>query len=326
LAALFLVARHRLELGVSVASVLKDFAAPPFTQITLDMLLDHTSGLPADAPLYEALHGADRHLPPSGRLVGSRQAAKSMRQALAAVPLAAEPGKTVLYSQLGFILLGWALEEVVGKPLDMFLEQEVYGPLGLAEELLFLPVGAPQHRKMPPVVATASCPWRGRVMHAEVFDSNAWALGGVAGNAGLFGSGQAVWRLAQCLLDCFRGENTFFHTGTVMRFWTRSRRAQTTHTLGWDTPTVLDSAAGKRLSRTAVGQVSNTGPILWIDPSYDTVGVFVNNGVGEATTKAQVHKVGARVFELIAANASLGPPPPDVGEAWQRLIATARKK
>ena len=325
LAALHLVSRHRLDLGVSVASVLKDFAGPPYTQITLDMLLDHSSGLPAEAPLFDTLYKEDRVRHPDEQLLGSRKSEPAMREALRAVKLAADPGKATCVSGLNSMLLGWVIEAVCGKPLDTFLEQEIYGPLGLAEELFFVRVRDDRPPKLNlrrMFVATASCKTRNKLMHGEVWDKEAWGLGGVAGHAGLFGSAQAVWRLAQRLLECYRGQHPFFHSGTLARFWTRSRRMETTRTLGWDTPTVLGSTAGKRMPRTAVGTVSRTGCALWIDHSQETVGVLLTNGLQSKadSPKDPLYKMRVRIFELIAANAGLGPPPPDADEAWERLV------
>ena len=325
LAALHLVSRNRLDLGATVASILKDFSAPPYTQITLDMLLDHSSGLPAEAPLFDTLHKDDRVRHPDEQILGSRKSEPAMRAALRAVKPVAEPGKETCVSPLNFMLLGWVLEAVCGKPLDTFLEQELYTPLGVADELFFVRLGADKPRRpnlQRLFVATAQCKARNKLMHGEVWDKEAWGLGGVAGHAGLFGSAQAVWRVAQRLLECYRGQNPFFHSGTLSRFWTRSRRMETTRTLGWDTPTVLGSTAGKRMPRTAVGTVSQTGCSLWVDHAQETVGVLLTNGlqIKAESPKDPLHKFRVRIFELIAANAGLGPPPPDSEEAWERLV------
>ncbi len=253
LATLQLVAQHRLDITVPVARVLPEFGSGPHAQITIDMLLDHTSGLPADAPVVEALRKTDRLLHPDQQVLGRRTSAAQLRQLVAQTPLLAPPGTQTLVSRVGFMVLGWVLEGVTGKPLDVWLNQEIYQPLTLDDELLFLPPDAKRRLGKPPVcAANGTCPFRDRRLRGEVHDPMAWALGGVAGHAGLFGTASGVWRLAQRLLECSHAAHGFFHTGTLNRFWTKSRRMQTTRTLVWDTPTMLQSSAGKRLSRTSV--------------------------------------------------------------------------
>jgi CubicO group peptidase (beta-lactamase class C family) len=322
-AAQVLVAHHRLDLNKTVAQLLPEFKAAPFDQITLTMLLDHSSGLPANADLGEALREADRLLAPAARAAGSRRSEPMLRLALRAVPLAHAPGTVAQVSNLGYLLLGWLLEKVVSEPLDVFVHKEIYRPLGLHEELFFVQPRQRTAAKRTFVAGHSVAPegsqGPGSMVVGTVADAHAAALGGVAGHAGLFGTASAVWRLAQTLLQCHRGEATLFHTGTLKRFWTRSQRFLTTRTLGWDTPTVLNSSAGKRLSRTAVGHVSTQGPSLWIDTQSQTVGVLLFNALPSAPAAAAI-KFRARLFELIASHAASGPPPPEGDVAWQHLL------
>jgi CubicO group peptidase (beta-lactamase class C family) len=317
------VAHHRLDVNKTVAQLLPDFKAAPYDQITLTMLLDHSSGLPAAADLGEALREADRLLPPAARAAGSRRSETMLRTALRAVPLSHAPGTVTQVSNLGYLLLGWLLEKVVSAPLDVFVQREIYGPLGIGEELFFVQPRRRTAAKRTFVAGHSVAPdgaqGSGSTAIGTVADANSAALGGVAGHAGLFGTASAVWRLAQTLLLCHRGEATLFHTGTLKRFWTRSQRFVTTRTLGWDTPTVLNSSAGKRLSRTAVGHVSTQGPSLWIDTQSQTVGVLLFNGLPTAPQDATV-KFRARLFELIASHAASGPPPED-DRAWLNLLS-----
>lgn len=324
LAAMHLVAQHRLDIGAKLGHVLRDFANGPLAAITIDMLLDHTSGLPADAPLALELYKTDRLAHPDQQLLGKRAAVGSFRSMVASLPLVTPPGSQTQVSQIGFMVLGWVIETVAAKPLDAYLTQEIYRPLGIDDEVLFLPTDAKRRLgKVPLIAATGTCPHRHRLIRGEVWDLNAWGLGGVAGHAGLFATASGVWRLAQRLLDCFHAAQGFFHTGTLNRFWTRSQRLQTTRTLGWDTPTVLQSPAGKRMSRTSVGHAGSHGTSLWIDPNTQVIGVLLANADhGTAAQKdIAVQKVQARVYELLAGAAASGPPPPDADEAWQSLMA-----
>jgi CubicO group peptidase (beta-lactamase class C family) len=312
LAALFLVQAKRLDLNLPVATALPRFVEPHFSQITVDMLLDHSSGLPAQATLYSPDARLGRH-----SVWGSRGALEACQTSLRQVPLEAAPGTQACTSALGYQLLGWVLEKVVGQPLDKFLHKEIYGPLGLQGSLFFL---QPQSKLAAPrrFVCSGTSAWRQKLLCGEVFDDNAWAQGGVAGHAGLFGTASGVWRLGQALLAAHGGEPGLFHPGTLKRFWTRSRRFATQRTLGWDTPTGVDSEAGGRGSRSAVGEVSRFGPSLWLDFQLQTVSVLLFNqqaGVDAAAAR----RLRARIYGLMAAQAAVGAPAADDAD-WNDLF------
>ena len=309
-AAMWLVQQQRLDLQLTVQKALPAFAAPHFAQITVDMLLDHSSGLPATAALIEQGSAPQRW--------GQREHAAALQEALRNVPLERPPGTAAQPSSLGFLLLGWIIEAVVRQPLDRFLAKEIYGPWGLADALLFVPPTGKLAVKRR-FVSTRSSPLRGRLCCGEVADDLAWAQGGVAGHAGLFGTATGIWRLCQALLHGYRGEQpTLLGAATLKRFWTRSRRFGTSRTLGWDTPTMLPSSAGKRLPRTAVGQVSPQGPSLWLDPQSQFVGVLLINQV-PTVPAARLLKLRARIFELLTAQAAAGPPPGSEG-GWDKYF------
>lgn len=272
LGALVLAGQGRLDLNAPLTATLPEFRQQPaFAQATVGMLLEHTAGFPATRPYWQRV--AD----PNGR--ESTLAVDAVRRSVAEDGLAYPPGTQTIYSDVGFMVLGWVLEGVVKQPWERWLAQTVYRPLGVEDALFFLPRGQP----VPPkrrVVATENCPWRGRVLVGEVHDPNAWALGGVAGHAGLFGTADGVWTVVRALLDSYHGDSRAFAPGTVRRFWTRSKRAgATTWALGWDTPDARAPSCGRRFSRTAVGHLGFTGGSIWVDLSTDLIAVALTNAV-----------------------------------------------
>ena len=182
------VARGLLDPRAPLRELLPEAAwmqpSPSLADARLIELVTHTSGLPAWQPLYTL--GLDRATLLAGVLQGS---------------LADTRGR-IVYSDLGYIVLGHLLERQAGQPLE---EQAaaLYGRLGLGDGLAFrrLDAGVPPEQPPRSVAPTEHCPWRGRVLRGEVHDENASALGGVSGHAGLFGTLRGVAGFAKALLE-----------------------------------------------------------------------------------------------------------------------------
>ncbi len=306
LAALWLTSKSRVDLNASIVKTIPELRVPRFEKITIDMLLDHTSGLPARRSFWQDLRDAEAKLPEAQRVLGTQKAVPWFKARLGDTVLEADPGAKTVYSDLGFMALGWIVESLVGQPLDVFLEREIYRPLGIADDLFFVRLDDERRRQRlarRTFAATEDCAWRQKMLQGEVHDPNAWAMGGVAGHAGLFGSVDAVWKLVAALWESYKGDNRFFLGGTVKRFWTRSKRLPgTTRALAWDTPTVNNSAAGKRFSQASVGHLGFTGGSIWIDLSTDIIGVVLTNAAHPSPEGKQeaLAKLRPRIYELIA--------------------------
>ena len=234
----------RFHLERRVVEVLPEFAGsdPRRSEITFRMLLAHSSGLPAYVKLFETVRSRDDLL------------AQAFQ-----VPLAAEPGHHAEYSDIGFILLGIALERIAQEPLDTWCEREVFRALNILS-MKFRPQKS-LHTRIPPTENDTR--FRHRVLQGEVNDENAWAMGGVGGHAGGFGDAESVATLAQCLLN---GGAPLFQTHTVELFTRRENfPAGTSRALGWDTPSP-PSQSGKYFSPRSYGHLGYTGTSLWIDP------------------------------------------------------------
>jgi len=232
------------EPETSVAEILPEFAHGDSRRkkITLRMLLAHSSGLPAYVKLFETAATRDELL----------------RQTLA-TPLVADPGAHAEYSDIGFILLGLAIERMMRQPLDVLCRERIFAPLGLAT-MTYQPPAAWKIR-IPPTVEDLSV--RHRIIQGEVHDENASVMGGVSGHAGCFSTAADVARFAECML---RGGAPLVKPETVEIFTRREELPPgTSHALGWDTPS-QPSQSGRYFSARSFGHLGYTGTSLWIDP------------------------------------------------------------
>jgi CubicO group peptidase (beta-lactamase class C family) len=260
--------------------------------LTLFDLLTHRSGLPAWTPLY--LHAADR----AARI-----------EWLSRVPLVGRPGEQVVYSCLGYILLGFALERAGAAPLQHLFEQHIARPLGL-DDLLFNPppslrprTAATEHgnvreRQLAGPAGTVYNEWRSGIIWAEVHDGNAHTLGGAAGNAGLFGSAGAVYTLAREFLGEGRGLLTEDQRLLFRR--NLSGGLQEDRSVGFQLASTAGCSAGPALSPGSFGHTGFTGTSLWIDPASRRIYVLLTNRVHPGFRDVDMNGV-RRGFHAVAA-------------------------
>jgi CubicO group peptidase (beta-lactamase class C family) len=252
-----------LELDTPIRALLPSWRGADRAAVTVRHLLDHSSGLPAHVRLWEQARGRD-----------------AFEDAIVRIPLDAPPGARSVYSDLGFMLLGFLLADVGGRPLDeqwadwrrVALPLDVFLAYGAVGDLASGRPGFPG-----PVAPTELDPWRGRVLTGEVHDENAAALGGVAAHAGLFGTASAVGAFARLVLQTFRSP-TPLGPPDVVRVFARSTRPHESRALGWDTMR-LTSSCGALMSPAAIGHTGFTGTSLWIDPEQDLYVVLLTNRV-----------------------------------------------
>jgi CubicO group peptidase (beta-lactamase class C family) len=247
-AAMILEEEGRLDLDRTVASYLPEFADSAKQAITVRMLLTHRGGLEAFAALYRTYRGRQQYL-----------------EQINARPLRALPGTTTVYSDWDLILLQLIIERITGQELDAFVRDRIFAPLGM-RETGFRP-GVPRDR----IAATERDTARGGLIWGEVHDPNAWAIGGVAGHAGLFGSARDLAVFAQMLLNGGEyGAVRILRPQTIAR-WTAPQVAGSSRALGWDTPSG-ESSAGRFFSTRSFGHTGYTGTSMWVDPER---GLFV---------------------------------------------------
>jgi len=269
------VAAGRIALELPVVELLPEFEGADRAHVTVRHLLCHSSGLPAHRPFWRQAAEA-----PSERRAIALLAARE--------PLAYEPGTRAIYSDLGFIVLGWLLERVTGVRLDVAARRQITEPLGLAATT-FMSLSDPDERARVlgdrSIAATQLCSERHRVLIGEVDDLNAMAMGGIAGHAGLFSTAEDLSRIAGALCAAWRGDGALVDRDVIRTFWSPSGIAGSTWRLGWDGPAAANSQAGTRFSRAGVGHLGFTGCSLWIDPARDSWIVLLSNRVHPAVPK-----------------------------------------
>jgi serine-type D-Ala-D-Ala carboxypeptidase len=285
--AAILFERGLLDLDGPVVGTIPEFRAdsrgtldPRRKDVTFRMLLAHSSGLPAYEKLFLKYPSRDELL-----------------HAALTTPLAADPGSRAEYSDIGFIILGTALECMAGESLDSFCQREIFGPLGMSHTT-FNP-SAELRLKIPPTADECECgadthvravqnsdqlpgrshagtetrlrsTFRNRIIQGEVQDENAFMLGGVAGHAGLFSTAEDLALFAQAM----QKDNPILRPETVALFTHRqslpanTSPADASRALGWDTPS-QPSQSGKYFGARSFGHLGYTGTSLWIDPDRE---------------------------------------------------------
>jgi CubicO group peptidase (beta-lactamase class C family) len=274
--AMILYERGLLDLDAPVAAIVPEFTTDAKKdlgrhEVTLRMLLAHSSGLPAYEKLYLRFRTRNELL-----------------HAAFTTPLTADPAARAEYSDIGFIILGVALERLADEPLDRFCHREIFAPLAMTTTTFIPPLeirtqipptaderedscGAdtpvrqlPEASPRPSVSQQARSTFRQRVIQGEVQDENASVLGGVAAHAGLFSTAADLAKYAHAILG---GGHPILRPQTVALFTRReSAPAGTSRALGWDTPSV-PSQSGKYFSSQSYGHLGYTGTSLWIDPA-----------------------------------------------------------
>jgi CubicO group peptidase (beta-lactamase class C family) len=214
-----------------------------------------------------------RGSPPGATCGARRRRPRGARQVLES-RLYCEPGACYEYSDLGADVLGIVAETVGGQRLDRLVQERVFGPLGMGDTY-FRPPTELRARIAPTEVA----PPRGYPLRGEVHDENAYALGGIAGHAGLFSTAADLSIFAQTLLNggSYRGVRVFSES-TVRLF---TRRAAGTRALGWDTCD-KNSACGELMGESAFGHTGFTGTSLWLDPEQRMFVLLLTNRVHNA--------------------------------------------
>jgi serine-type D-Ala-D-Ala carboxypeptidase len=285
--AMILYERGLLELEAPVSGTIPEFLTDDERRhaVTFRMLLAHSSGLPAYEKLFLKTRSRDELL-----------------QAAFTTPLTADPGTRAEYSDIGFIILGVALERIAAESLDAFCQREIFGPLGMAKTTF----NPPQQLRgqIPPTAderegrnsVAAHSTFRNRIVQGEVQDENAFVLGGVAAHAGLFSTAEDVARFAQMMLA---GGNPILRPETIALFTRREASPSgTSHALGWDTPSV-PSQSGKYFGPRSYGHLGYTGTSLWIDPDRQLSITLLTNRTWPDCSNQAIKQVRPKVHDAI---------------------------
>jgi CubicO group peptidase (beta-lactamase class C family) len=310
-AAMMLVDEGLLDLDAPVSKYLPEWGTSEAKQkVTVRNLLLHNAGLPAYSPLWRELRGREQY-----------------RRRITAMSLEREPGTRTIYSDFGPILLGFIIEQITMQTLDVFLRDRLFEPLGLHEtgyNPLDWPYGAlptygtqqgeepiqipdPRLERIAPTENDTV--FRKRLIRGEVHDENAYALGGVAGHAGLFSSVRDLAVFAQMMLDGgFAHGRRLIDPETIEEF-TRREDVSSNRALGWETPEGAESSAGAYLSDRAFGHTGFTGTSIWIDPENDLFIILLMNRVNPSRENQRYIPLRRAVADAVAQAIKDGPVP-----------------
>lgn len=244
--------------------------------VTLRDLLEHASGLPAHRPYYK-----------------TRQGRASFEMAICEEPLEYAPRSQAIYSDPGFMLLGFAIEHAANATLDRQFHDWRDRELGADVDLSYLPPADWADRIAP----TEDTP-RGEQRRGEVHDENAAALGGVAAHAGLFGTAAAVGAAARW----------WMRSPSLPLFAAKSSVPNSSRALGWDTM-LATSSCGTKLSPSAIGHTGFTGTSLWIDRAKDLYVVILTNRVHPSREGEGIQDVRRAVHDAIVTDLEAGASP-----------------
>jgi CubicO group peptidase (beta-lactamase class C family) len=296
-----LIEKREIELGDTVLKYFDEFDTVEKRGITIQNLLTHTSGLPPWRPFY-LLHAA-------GDSTGLRE---NLAPIIGGLPLDNPPGTKVVYSDPNFLLLTLLLEKLHGgRRLDEIAADEIFGPLGL-KDTFFNPPSDLRRRTAASEKGNefekrtcigqgydiSQYTWREYPIWGEVHDGNAWAMGGVAGHAGLFSTARETFRIAQQFLP---GYTQLLKPETCNLFpIDLTAGLSESRSVAFQTAAVMRDSAGETLPDAAFGHLGFTGTSLWIDPLNARVYILLTNRTHARALPFQILNSVRRRFHDLA--------------------------
>ncbi len=281
LAAMKLYEEGKLDLDAPVVKYIPQFGQNGKEKITIRNLLVHDSGLPPDPAHYLWYTSTIPHEQllellknPRSFLKDLVAAHEAMYDTLYATPLEYKTGTKEVYSDIGFIIMGKVIEKITGMPLDKYVEENFYKPLGMTHTMF-----NPPDNLVDMCAPTEFDSTSGSLLQGVVHDENARSLGGVAGHAGLFSTSGDLAIYLQMLLNGGVYDGRRYLQDSTIALFTRKQSSLSTRALGWDTKSPENSSAGHFFSPTSFGHLGFTGTSLWIDPVRKLFVVFLTNRV-----------------------------------------------
>lgn len=285
-----LVESGKVDLDAPVVRYLPRFTGAGKDQVTVRMLLNHTSGLRSYLPFFQ--------------LSRTRDSAIAL---LYREPLRRKPGASVEYSDLNFLLLGLLVEQLSGQSLDRYVTRAVLDSAGLTHTFYF-PPDSLKKRTAP------TGRYRGTPVCCVVNDQNAARMGGAAGHAGLFSTGTDLARFARMWLNRGFIDGRRVFTAAVVDTFLSPGQGKGDRLLGWERPdpdNKDDSAYGHSLSPFAYGHTGWTGTLLWVDPQKNLFLVLLTNRAYDPKVPRSIRALrnvrNALADEVVRATASNSP-------------------
>lgn len=294
-----LAAAGALALETPVSDLLPELRGVATGAATLELLLAHRAGLAPHLELFRPLVAWR-----ATRLDEAVRCAARARQEDCAGPPPAS-GCPPTYSDLGYFLVGQAIERCLSRPLDEVVAEQVTGPLGLsaASARQWSRAGRGFRARVAP---TEHVPWRGGTLRGVVHDDNAWALGGhgLCGHAGLFGTADDIARFGAELLDALAGRSGWLDPPWIRRLV--APRPGGSLRAGFDSRSPGGSAAGDRAGADTFGHLGFTGTSFWCDPAARAVTVLLANRVCPSRENPRIRAARPLVHDALFAHAAGG--------------------
>ena len=289
-AVMYLVAGERIDPEAPVAPILNDELPPDKKGITWRHLLSHTSGLPAYRPYFKRLC----KLPPE-------QGKQALFRMIADEPLVSPVGGKTLYSDVGFLLLQYCIEAAAGMAYADFVARVVYPGLNVTG--LFFPSHESPQKTNSVIAATEQCAFRG-LLRGIVHDENAFAIGGAAGHAGLFGNAGAVAGLLRQFMDAYAGRSTRTWLTREITAYFLDPDPVSGRTVGFDRPLFQGSSAGRYFDPDhSAGHLGFTGTSFWMALKKNIIVVLLTNRVHPSRMNDAIARfrpyIHDRVMELL---------------------------
>ncbi len=283
-----LIKAGRVSLDTRLGDLLPGVRQTPKAKISIDMLLRHTSGLPAHREFFTIMKEKVREN------FSPRQV---LRNLIISEPLVAEPGDQQVYSDLGYMFLSWVIETLSGQRLDQFVQGKIYEPLGIRDLFFIDRNGEPMKSDL--LVSTGTCPWRRKTLTGEVDDDNAWAAGGIEGHAGLFGDALSIHILCREILNAVCRRPTLVLDPDVIGSLVRKEKGRD-YVAGFDTPSKRNSSAGRFFSLASVGHLGFTGTSFWLNPDSQLIVILLTNRVHPSRENQKIKNFRPKLHDLVS--------------------------
>jgi CubicO group peptidase (beta-lactamase class C family) len=283
--AMQLVQNGRLDLDAPIGHLCVELGDAVLKKATLSDLLSHSAGFAAWKSLYKAV---------PRKYLGTPEGRAIIFRALFDTDSVYEPGIKAIYSDLDMMLLGHIIEKIEGKPLNQLARERIFDVFGM-NRTDFLPL-----RSMPDAACapTQNCLWRGKELVGEVDDENAYAAGGVSGQAGLFGNADDLLLFCHQILLALKNDNGMWDQAILKKFSARRfPNSEYSFCLGFDGKSPKASTLPEAFGPGAIGHWGFTGTGMWIDPDKEIAAVLLTNRIHPTRNSEGINMWRTRIFE-----------------------------
>lgn len=291
-AVLHLIETEKISWTEPLSSLLETVVPKDFEKVDLRLLLSHSAGFCAHHDYWRELTQMEP---------GRRK--KWLLEKIMSDKPAYEPGRGWLYSDLGYILLGFIVEKRSGLSLDEFWHHHIAVPAGVEKMLFFSrPAGSEDYEKQHRVVSTGLCRWSGDPLTGRVHDDNCRALGGVAGHAGLFGSAEGVLNMCKLYVDLYHGRSRepLISVGTFRRACRPADDNEASEwSYGFTRPSVTGSSSGSCFSTESIGHLGFTGVSFWIDMQKQVIVCLLTNRVIKGEDREGIRRLRPELHDAV---------------------------